>query len=176
MWLYDRRIVIPGPRRVADWAREAFDATEAAMAATIEAAIGKAALRKAVNWAYSPQAGSMGSHIEWLKTPPGRHAPSTVAETLAKIRALKELGAHHWALDSIALSKQQAYAAHVTMRRPSMTARIEQQRQTVEVVCFLHVSLLELTDMALKRGRLVFGAQTDGAQRQHRRGCESVSP
>ncbi|EWS60879.1 Transposase, TnpA family [Methylibium sp. T29-B] len=150
LWLYDRRIVIPGPRRLADWARRAFDTTEAAMAATIEAAIGKAALRRAIDWAYSPQAGGlMGSHLEWLKTPPKRHAPSTMVETLEKVRALKELGAHNWALDPIALSKQQAYAAHVQMRRPSMTARIEQQRQTVEIACFLRVTLLELTDAAL---------------------------
>jgi hypothetical protein len=30
-----------------------------------------------------------------------------------------------------------------------MTARIERQRQTVEITCFLRVTLLELTDMAL---------------------------
>jgi hypothetical protein len=47
MWLYERRIVIPGPRRLADFAREAFDATEASMAAAIEAGIGKAAVLKA---------------------------------------------------------------------------------------------------------------------------------
>ena len=35
------------------------------------------------------------------------------------------------------------------MRRPSMTARIERQRQTVEITCFLRVTLLDLTDMAL---------------------------
>ncbi len=46
------------------------------MAATIEAAIGKAVLRKAIDWAYSPRPDSMASHIEWLKTPPKRHAPS----------------------------------------------------------------------------------------------------
>ncbi|MEJ8852337.1 Tn3 family transposase [Variovorax rhizosphaerae] len=149
MWLYDRRIIIPGPRRVADLARKAFEATEAAMAATIEVAIGKAALRKVIDWAYSLRPDSMVSHIEWLKTPPKRHAPSTVTETLAKIRALKELGAHLWALEPIALSKQKAYAVHVMMRRPSMTARIERQRQTVEVACFLRVTLMELTDMAL---------------------------
>ncbi|MDM0110015.1 hypothetical protein QTH97_34265 [Variovorax sp. J22R24] len=56
---------------------------------------------------------------------------------------------HNWALDSIGLSKQHAYAAHVLMRRPSMTACIEQHRQTVEVVCFLHATLMELTDIAL---------------------------
>jgi hypothetical protein len=72
-----------------------------------------------------------------------------MAETLEKIRALKELGVHAWPLDAVALSKQQAYAAHVQMRRPSMTARIERQRQTVEITCFLSVTLLELTDMAL---------------------------
>lgn len=48
---------------------------------------------------------------------------------------------HAWHLDAVALSKQQAYAAHVQMRRPSMTARIERQRQTVEITCFLRVTL-----------------------------------
>lgn len=50
LWLYDRRVVIPGPRRLLDWARKAFDGTEAVMAATIEAALGKAALREAIDW------------------------------------------------------------------------------------------------------------------------------
>ena len=149
MWLYERRIVIPGPRRLADLAREAFDATEAAMAATIEAGVGKAALLKAIDWCYATQSGGVGTRLEWLKTPPKRHSPSTMAETLEKIRALKELGVHAWPLDAVALSKQQAYAAHVQMRRPSMTARIERQRQTVEITCFLRVTLLELTDIAL---------------------------
>jgi hypothetical protein len=130
-------------------AREAFDATEAAMAATIEAGVGKAALLKAIDWCYATQSGGVGTRLEWLKTPPKRHSPSTMSETLEKIRALKALGVHVWPLDGVALSKQQAYAAHVQMRRPSMTARIERQRQTVEITCFLHVTLLELTDMAL---------------------------
>jgi hypothetical protein len=34
---------------------------------------------------------------------------------------------------------------NVVMRRPSMTARIEQRRQAVEVVCFLRATLMELT-------------------------------
>ena len=149
MWLYERRIVIPGPRRLADLAREAFDATEASMAATIEAGIGKAAVLKAIEWCHAPHPGITGSRLEWLKTPPKRHSPSTMAETLEKIRGLKELGVHGWPMDAVALSKQQAYAARVQMRRPSMTARIERQRQAVEITCFLRVTLLELTDMAL---------------------------
>jgi len=80
IWLYGRRIIIPGSRRIADWARKAFDATEAAMAATIEAAIGKATLRQAIDWAYAPSPATSGSHLEWLKTPPQRHAPSTTVD------------------------------------------------------------------------------------------------
>ncbi|PSL80257.1 hypothetical protein C7T35_33120 [Variovorax sp. WS11] len=105
IWLYSRRIIIPGSRRIADWARKAFDATEAAMAATIEAAIGKAALRQAIDWAYAPSPATSGSHLEWLKTPPQRNAPSTTVDTLEKIRALKTLGVHNWAMDSIALEQ-----------------------------------------------------------------------
>ena len=129
LWLYERRVVIPGSRRVAGWARGAFDSIEAAMAATIEATIGKPALRKAIDWAYSTQPRATGSRLEWLKTAPGHHSPGTMSETLEKIRALKSIGVHDWALNAIALAKQQAYAARVQMRRPSMTARIERRRQ-----------------------------------------------
>ena len=178
MWLYERRIVIPGPRRLADWARQAFDATEAAMAATIEAGIGKAALLKAIDWSYAPHAGPVGSKLEWLKKPPKRHSPGTMAETLEKIRALKALGVHSWPLDALALSKQQAYAAHVQMRRPSMTARIERQRQTVEIVCFLRVTLLELTDMALmqasRRSQDLFRRAADRVQKGRSRSSGAV--
>jgi TnpA family transposase len=89
------------------------------------------------------------TNLEWLRTPPRRHAPSTLAETLSKIRSLKELMVHQWALDAIAFAKQQAYAAHVQLRRPSMTLRIERNRQDLEIVCFLRVTLLELTDTTL---------------------------
>jgi hypothetical protein len=59
------------------------------MASSIGAGVGKAALLKAIDWSYAPKAGLMGSHLEWLKTPPKRHSPRTMAETLEMIRALK---------------------------------------------------------------------------------------
>ena len=52
------------------------------MAAMIEASIGKAALIKAIDWCYAPRSGLAGSRLEWLKSPPKRHSPSTMAETL----------------------------------------------------------------------------------------------
>jgi TnpA family transposase len=166
-WLYEQHIVIPGSRRITDWVNEAFNATEVAMALAIECELGRTAIEQALKWAYSSTSIDGGTHIEWLKTPPGRHAPSTMSEVLKKIRALKALGVHTWVLASIALSKQQAYAARVQSRRPSMTARIEQQRQSIEIVCFLRVSLLELTDIALTQA-------TRRSQQLFRRAAERV--
>jgi hypothetical protein len=52
------------------------------MATTIEAWLGKAVLLKAIDWSYASQDGTAASHLEWLKTPPKRHSPSTMDETL----------------------------------------------------------------------------------------------
>jgi hypothetical protein len=166
-WLYAQHIVIPGSRRITDWVNEAFNATEAAMALAMEQELCRAEIERALKWAYSSTSADGGTHIEWLKTPPGRHAPSTISEVLKKIRALKTLGVHVWTLASIALSKQQAYAARVQSRRPSMTARIEQHRQSIEIVCFLRVALLELTDIALPQA-------TRRSQQLFRRAAERV--
>ena len=83
MWLYERRIVIPGPRPVANLARVACNATEAELAATIEAGLGKAALLKAVDWSCAPQDRMVGCHLERLKTPPKRHSPKASSSTTA---------------------------------------------------------------------------------------------
>ncbi|MCC6270948.1 MAG: DUF4158 domain-containing protein, partial [Microbacteriaceae bacterium] len=150
MSLFERRIVIPGTRRLLILAREAFVQAEAQILDVIGRSLQPAEVRRAAEWAYTDDPQGQ-SHIEWLKAGPRGHAPSTLAGTLEKIRALKALGVHGWALEGIALAKQRAYAVHVQVRRPSMTARIAEQRQTIELVCFLRVTLLELTDSALQQ-------------------------
>jgi hypothetical protein len=61
------------------------------------------------------------SVLEWLKIPPARHSPSTLTETLAKVRFLKELGAHEWAFDSVPIEKQRA-AFLMSSRRSACAA------------------------------------------------------
>ena len=150
MALFERRVVIPGGRRLLILAREAFADAEAQILDVIGRSLQPAEVRRATEWAYAdhPQG---RNHIEWLKAGPKGHAPSTLAETLDKIRALKDLGVQGWTLQGVPLAKQRAYAAHVQIRRPSMTARIADGRQTIELVCFLRISLLELTDSALQQ-------------------------
>jgi TnpA family transposase len=151
-WLYDRRILIPGPRRVRDWARDAFAAIESDIFNAITSEVAPAALQRCQDSAYGLRPDGAATHLEWLRTPSKRHGPATFNETLEKIRYLKSLGVHEWSLEGVALPKQRAYAQQVQARRPAKTRELKEGRQTIELVCFLHVSLLELTDTAMQQG------------------------
>jgi len=150
-WLYDRRILIPGQRRLQDWARDAFATTEAAIRNAIQSDVSPAAMRRCLASAHSQRATAGGSHLEWLKTPSGRHGPATLTEILEKIGYLKSLGVHEWSLDGVSLPKQHAYAQQVQARRPAKNRELRESRQAIELVCFLRMSLLELTDIAIQQ-------------------------
>lgn len=173
-WLFTRRILIPGSRRLQDWARGAFAAVEAKILSEVTAAAPPSSASKVIDSAYSARPNGDGTHLEWLKTPSKRHGPSTLAETLDKVRYLKELGAHNWNLSAVSLAKQQAYARQVQARRPVKTRDIKPSRQLIELVCFLRVTLLELTDVALlqssRRSQQLFRGAADKAQSNRARG------
>ena len=151
-WLYEHRILIPGPRRVQDWARAAFAATEDEILQTIRKAVPAATLKSCRDSAYRLRPDGAATHLEWLKTPSRRHGQTSLAEVLEKIRYLKGLTAHEWALDSIAIPKQRAYAQQMQARRPAKSKEIKDTTQTIELVCFLRMTLLELTDLAIQQG------------------------
>ena len=167
-WLYERRFLIPGERRVQDWAREAFAAVEAEILKAITAAVPADVLRKWRESVYSARPDGTINHLEWLRTPPKRHAPSHTAELIEKIKYLKSLTVHEWPLKTITLSKQRAYAQQVQTRRPVKTRELKDTRQTIELVCFLRVSLLEFTDIAVqqsnKRSQQLFRGAAEKAQ------------
>ena len=173
-WLFTRRILIPGSRRLQDWARGAFAAVEAKILSEVTAAVPPSSASKVIDSAYSVRPNGDGTHLEWLKAPSKRHGPSTLAETLEKVRYLKALGAHDWNLSAVSLAKQQAYARQVQARRPVKTREIKPSRQLIELVCFLRVSLLELTDVALlqssRRSQQLFREAADKAHSNRVRG------
>ena len=177
-WLFMRRILIPGARRLRDWARDAFSAVEAQILGEVSAAVPPAAALKAIDAAYSARPGTDATHMEWLKTPSKRHGPSTLAETLDKVRYLKGLGVHDWSLSAVSLAKQQAYARQVQARRPVKTREIKPSRQLIELVCFLRVTLLELTDVAVlqssRRTQQLFREAADKARSNRVRSTTSL--
>lgn len=87
----------------------------------------------------SDQHGTSGMTVlEWLKTPPARHSPSTITETLSKIRFLKALGSHTWVLDTVPIEKQRAYALRIQARRPAKVRELKASTRTIELIFFLH--------------------------------------
>ncbi|MFJ1260926.1 hypothetical protein [Cupriavidus sp. CuC1] len=69
-----------------------------------------------------------------------------MSETLAKIRFLKDLGAHIWVFDAIPIEKQRAYGQRIQARRPIKVRELKTSTRTIELVFVPRVTLPELTD------------------------------
>lgn len=91
---------------------------------------------------------------------------------------LKALGAHTWDLSGVTLATQRAYARQVQSRRPVKTREIKPARQWIELVCFLRVTLLELTDVALlqwsRRSQQLFREAAERAKASRIRGTTTL--
>lgn len=172
-WLYDRCRLIPGQRQITNLARHAFSSYEAQMLAAVNRAVPAATLQQCMESVRSPRADGSATHLEWVKAPSRRNGPKNLAETLDKIRYLKSLAVNEWNLDDIALPKLRAYAQKVQARRPAKTKTLKESTQALELVCFLRMSLLELTDIAMyqtsRRSQDLFRRAASTAQSTHTR-------
>lgn len=148
-WLYEQRILIPGDRVLRDVAREAFAHVEQQAIRIVKKAVPAAQRETCRKVVFKTRSDQGVTVLEWLKTPPRRHSPSTLDETLKKISFLKECGADKWDFDAIPLATQQAYARAIAGRPPSESKRRKDDTQLLEVLCFLRMTLLELTDSVL---------------------------
>ena len=175
-WLFARRILTPSSFRLLDWARAAFSQVEDQIVACVSRAVPGARGKQLLHAVHMPRPPGGDTHLEWLKTAPKKHGPTTLAQTVEKVRYLKSLGVHEWDLSDVVLARQQAYARQVRVRRPVKSREIRTKLQLVELVCFLRVVLLELTDTALqqagRRSQQLVRAAAERAQAQQ--GHEAV--
>lgn len=158
-WLFERSTLLPSDRVLRDQARRAFASVEQAALQVIETAVSEHSRSIYQMILFEPIASEGGRTVlEWLKTPAARHSPSTLTETMDKVRILKQLGAHEWNLDAIAPARQAAYAQAIASRAPSDSRRRKDRMQMLEIICFLRVTLQEISDTALfLAGRRVNG-------------------
>lgn len=158
LWLYQHRFLILGDRAVRDLARRCYDTVEKQIYSAITEAISPADLTRCRHAVYDRVDGESITVLEWLKSPPKRHSPSTLGDTLDKIHFLKGLGVHEWQLDAVPLEKQRGYAHQIQSRRPVKSREIKEAAAIIELVFFLRITLLELTDSAMyQSGRRVSG-------------------
>jgi hypothetical protein len=88
------------------------------------------------------------SVLEWLRTAPAKHGPRTLNETIHKVAYLKTLQVHEWDLSAIPPARREAYSQAVVNRPPYDTERLAPDRKALELCCFLHTLLYELTDVS----------------------------
>lgn len=150
LWLFGRLVVLPGDRVIRDAARSAFAAQEEAATRTVKEGVSDRLYSAALSRLYAKRKGRTGSTVlEWLRTPPGKQGQITLRQITQKIAFLKILRVHEWNLSAIPLARIQAYSREVVNRPPSSTERLSEDRKRLELCCFLHVTLLELTDLAV---------------------------
>lgn len=152
LWLFGRMIVLPGDRTIRDAARAAFAAQEDAAIRVVKEGVPERLYTAALSRLYAKRKGRTGATVlEWLRTPPGKQGQITLRQITQKIALLKTLRVHEWNLAAIPLSRIQAYSREVINRPPAATDRLSADRKQLELCCFLHVTLLELTDLTVEQ-------------------------
>jgi len=146
-WHYDRRMLIPHDRLLRDWCRQAYASIENSALTIVRAAVPPAKLSALIASMFEEHGDT--TVLEWLKSPVGRHGPTTLTDATEKIAYLKSLRAHEWKLDGITVARQRAYAQAMSARPPSASRRRKDDTQALEIVSFLRITLLELTDSTL---------------------------
>jgi TnpA family transposase len=152
-WLYERRILIPDDRRLRDLARTAYGATEQTLLETIRRHIPAQVLESWREALFQPRLGYT-STLEWLQQAP-RGKLGGLKEQLEKVTFLKALHVDAYALEDLRLERQRDYARHMRRRRPARFRALKDPRRTLEMVCFLRITLLQTTDVALSLADLL---------------------
>lgn len=147
-WLYRNRILIPAERTLRALAHKSQAKVESVAVENICATIPEDVRDGWYDQVFVPHP-SCDTILEWLQQYPGRRSLPALVETLEKVLFLKNLGVDQYKLDTIHLCRQRAYAQRLRHRRPYRVAQLKPTRRTLELACFLRVTLLELTDVVL---------------------------
>ncbi len=151
-WLYEHRILIPAERRLRELAARAYRAAEQDLFRVITMTI-PASVREQWHEQLRTQHDDQPV-LEWLQQAPKRRSRTALQEALQKLTYLRELEIHRYLLDGICLERQRRYAQQLRRRRPARFHALKDPRRTLELVCFLRVTLLQVTDVVLTLGDL----------------------
>ena len=89
------------------------------------------------------------SRREWLGAVPSSRTARGLSEQMEKVEFLKELGSDRLILPDLPLAGLEYFARRMMSRKPAALARIKDPHRTIEVACFLRLTLLRLMDGSL---------------------------
>jgi hypothetical protein len=97
----------------------------------------------------TPVEGTAMSRLEWLGVVPAGRSPASLEEQIAKIGFLERLGASRLVLRDLPLAGLEHFAKRMMTRKPAALKRLQEPHRTIELACFLRLTLLRLTDASL---------------------------
>jgi TnpA family transposase len=147
-WLYEQHVLIPGERRLLDLVRAAIPQAERDMLEAIASAIPGEVRARWLSELFHPHRGRQ-SVLEWLQKDPKKASRTSLTEQVQRVAFLKGLGVHAYPLDEIRLERQRRYAQRMRRRRPARFQEIQEPRRTLELVCFLRMTLLQTADVLI---------------------------
>jgi hypothetical protein len=147
-WLYEKHILIPGERRLLDLVRSAIPQAEQDMFKVIEATILEEVRIRWLSELFHPHRKSQ-SVLEWLQKDPKKASRTSLADQVQRVAFLKGVGVPEYPLDEIRLERQRRYAQRMRRRRPARFQELREPRRTLELVCFLRMTLLQTADVVI---------------------------
>tara|TARA_R110001592_G_scaffold254129_3_gene517540 strand:- start:89926 stop:92844 length:2919 start_codon:yes stop_codon:yes gene_type:complete len=147
-WLFDQRIVIPSKRNLKELSARILVEAEYTLYQEVLKVVPEPLCAQWLGALYEVQPRYEVQLIDWLKTPPGKRSPSNLRELFDKIEALQALEVHRYSLP-FPLERQRFYASRMRRRFPQRFRSLSPARRTLELTCFLRVTLMDLVDAAL---------------------------
>jgi TnpA family transposase len=178
-WLYEQQIVIPRKRTIKELSARILVEVEHALYLEAIDAVPESVSSEWLDALYQEHPRYQIQLIDWLKTPPAKRSETHLAELFHKIEALKELGVHRYNLP-FPLERQRYYATRMRRRFPRRLRAMSPVRRTLELVCFLRVTLMDLVDIVLsqveKRVSELWAGARHTAERQQYERSQTVWP
>jgi TnpA family transposase len=147
-WLVEHHYLLLRERDIRRLVVAARRHHEQALFRTIAAAV-PAERETWVSRLLAPVEGDGISHLEWLGAVPSSKAAQGLEEQIEKVGFLEALAANRLVLPELPLAGLEHFARRLTSRKPKALAAIKDPHRTIEVACFLRLTLMRVTDAAL---------------------------
>ena len=144
-WLYDHRLIVEHDRALRSMINAAITEHEVELAQTIRSELSLSLL---ACWLDTPsQTRANGESMQrWLLEGPRRQSVTQLKLQFDRVACLTKLGAAEHPLSCLSDHAKRYYAGALASRPPSVSARIQEPRRTLEVASFMHTALFTATD------------------------------
>ena len=164
-WLFDRKLLVPAESTLRDICVRAAADTEASIYQAIRKEL---SAEKSAEWLEAVLAEHKDGHtvLEWLQQAPKRRQIGNLKDLFDKVNWLTDLGVGELQLTDVPQDRMQSYALSLQHRRPARLRRLIDVTRTLELVCFLRVTLGRVVDAVVHLSGKKVSDITSSAKKQ----------